>query len=343
MLQSLPPPGYQDDDRAHEAQVDLKDADAEEGDEISRLINQATRRDDVPPTDIRRIMSQAKAKRPPTKTSRVASVHEMVPTHHVPTNLSGKLPSRSLVDRGANGGIAGDNVRVIAEVDRHVNVQGVGNHELSDLKIVTAGGVCPSHRGDVLVILHQYALIPGSQTIHSSTQMEQFGLNVDDRAVAHGGSQTITTDDDYTLPLDFVNGLPYLPIRPFTDLEWDTLPHLCLTSDVEWDPNSLNHVISGNNGRFDPGVNRYVPTLCHLTDGTIQDDLTVNHHHTTLSACDFDKYQGHIIDAPVSTVEVPCKKYNPSNILNKVWGYASACRPMMEMLLFWEGDTLGIE
>ena len=59
------------------------------------------------------------------------------------------------MDRGANGGIAGDSVRVIAETDRRVNVQGIGNHELSDLKIVTAGVVCPSNRGDVLLILHQ--------------------------------------------------------------------------------------------------------------------------------------------------------------------------------------------
>ena len=73
--------------------------------------------------------------------------------------------------------------------------------------------------------------------------MEHFGLHVDNCAVAHGGTQTIKTHNDYTLPLDFVNGLPDLPMRPFTNLEWDSLPHICLTSDVESSPDVLDHVI----------------------------------------------------------------------------------------------------
>ena len=176
--------------------------------------------------------------------------------------------------RGANGGIAGDSVCVIAETDRHVNVQGVGNHELSDLKIVTAGGVCPSNCGDVLLILHQYALIPGSQTIHSSTQMEHFSLHVDNHAVAHGGTQTIRTHDDYTLPLDFVNELPYLPMQPFTNLEWDPFPHICLTSDVEWNPDVLDHVISDDDGWYNlQNVPHPVSVSCHLTTAPIQDEF----------------------------------------------------------------------
>ena len=35
------------------------------------------------------------------------------------------------------------------------------------------------------------------------------------------------------IPLDFENGLPYLPLRPFTDDEWKTLPHVVFTSDVD--------------------------------------------------------------------------------------------------------------
>ena len=228
----------------------------------------------------------------------------MLPTYCVSANRSAKSTSRSLIDRGANGGIAGDSVHVIAETERRVNVQGVGNHELSDLKIVTAGGMCPFYRGDVLVILHQYALIPGSQTIHSSTQMEQFGLCVDDHAVAHGGTQTITTHDDYTLLVDFVNGLPYLPMQPFTNNKWDTLPHICLTSDAEWSTDTLDHVISDSDDWYNPPSNAHhsVSASCHLITAPIQGELAIHTRCTMPSNHDFDKYQDHFLGVPVGTI-----------------------------------------
>jgi len=86
-------------------------------------------------------------------------------------------------------------------------VSGIGNHQLTDLKIVTAGGVCPCNQHEVLVILHQYAYNPGHQTIHLSLQMEQFGNIVDDRSIAFGGTQTLQTLDGFTLPFSFQNGL----------------------------------------------------------------------------------------------------------------------------------------
>jgi len=73
-----------------------------------------------------------------------------------------------LIDQGANGGIAGYNVRIIATTDPHVNVSGIDNHQLTGLKIVTAGGVCPSNQGEVVVILHQYAYNPGHLSIYCS-------------------------------------------------------------------------------------------------------------------------------------------------------------------------------
>jgi hypothetical protein len=33
----------------------------------------------------------------------------------------------------------------------------------------------------------------------------------------------------------------YLSIWPFTDHEWDNLPHVILTSELEWDPSVLDH------------------------------------------------------------------------------------------------------
>ncbi len=39
----------------------------------------------------------------------------------------------------------------------------------------------------------------------------------------------------YEIPLVFRNGLPYLPIKPYTDCEYETLPHVIMTSDKDWD------------------------------------------------------------------------------------------------------------
>ena len=42
------------------------------------------------------------------------------------------------------------------------------------------------------------------------------------------------------MPLNFINGLPFLPMRPYTDEEWTKLPHVLLTADRKWDPRVLD-------------------------------------------------------------------------------------------------------
>ena len=79
--------------------------------------------------------------------------------------------SSSLVDRGANGGIAGHDVRIIERLHRCVDIQGINNHQLNDIPIVTAAGVTKSQRGDIIVVLHQYAHIGKGTSIHSSAQI----------------------------------------------------------------------------------------------------------------------------------------------------------------------------
>ena len=54
------------------------------------------------------------------------------------------------------------------------------------------------------------------------------------------GQQCIHTVDGYVHLLTFRHGLPYVKIRPYTDVEWDTLPKVVWTSDVEWDPSVLD-------------------------------------------------------------------------------------------------------
>ena len=48
----------------------------------------------------------------------------------------------ALIDCRANGSLAGTDVRVISQVDdRKVNVEGIDNHQLTDIPLVTAAGV----------------------------------------------------------------------------------------------------------------------------------------------------------------------------------------------------------
>jgi hypothetical protein len=45
---------------------------------------------------------------------------------------------KALVDRGANGGICGDDMRVLEGSERLVDVSGIAGHKVSPLRIVTA-------------------------------------------------------------------------------------------------------------------------------------------------------------------------------------------------------------
>jgi hypothetical protein len=62
------------------------------------------------------------------------------------------------------------------------------------------------------------------------------------RAV-QGGLQCIMTLDGYVIPINIISGLPYVHMHPYTDEEWETLPHVILTADIDWDPSVLDHMI----------------------------------------------------------------------------------------------------
>ena len=113
---------------------------------------------------------------------------------------------------------------------RTVDVSGIENHQVKDLPIVTVGGVMHSQRGPVIVIMHWYAYLGKGKTIHSCGQLEWFKNDVNDKSIKiSGGLQRITTNDGYVHPLDIQNGLPYIKISPYTDDEWETLPHVAWT------------------------------------------------------------------------------------------------------------------
>ena len=146
----------------------------------------------------------------------------------------------SLVDRGANGGLAGSDVRVLNSTMRKVDISGIDNHQVKGLDIVTAAGVIETQKGSCIAILNQYAYLGKGKTIHSSGQLEFHKNQVDDRSKKVGGKQCIQTLEGYVIPLQVKNGLPYLDMHPPTDEELESLPHIIFTSDVDWDPGVLD-------------------------------------------------------------------------------------------------------
>ena len=90
--------------------------------------------------------------------------------------------------------------------------------------------------------MHQYALLGKGATIHSPSQLEWYKNDVNDKSVhVPGGMQRITTLEGYVIPLTIKDGLARMDIRPHTDSEFETLPHIFLTSELEWDPTVMDH------------------------------------------------------------------------------------------------------
>ena len=149
--------------------------------------------------------------------------------------------NQQLVDRGANGGLAGSDMHVIHKTHRKINIQGIDNHEVTGLDVVTAATLNTS-QGKVIGIFNEYAYLGKGSSIHSSGQLEWFKTNVDEKSVKVGGTQLITTLDGYSVPLLIKDGLAYATSlgRP-TDQDIDTYPHVFFTSPDEWDSSVLDH------------------------------------------------------------------------------------------------------
>ena len=95
--------------------------------------------------------------------------------------------------------------------------------------------------------MHQYAYTGEGNTIHSSAQLESFKNDVNDKSIkVIGGLHRIQTPDGYIHPLDIRNGLPYIPMRSYTDHEWETLPHVTWTAYIDWDPSELDTNLTDN-------------------------------------------------------------------------------------------------
>ena len=216
--------------------------------EANALLAHVTKQTPMKPGELQRVMSTSMAQGDREKSTTKLHPREViidgrkyVANHtNIRYNVT-KARSSSpgvLVDRGANGGIAGDDVRIIARTGKTVDVEGLAKHQVTNIPIVTCAGVVHTQRGMAIAYMHQFAHVGKGHSILASAQMEHFGLTVDDKSCKVGGKQSITTPDGAIMPLAVKNGLAYLKMRPPTDKELHdpSIPHIILTSDEPWDP-----------------------------------------------------------------------------------------------------------
>ena len=95
------------------------------------------------PADIRNVLSTL-SKRAPSKLPKdhQANAHITYAVDKCHMDKPG-----SLIDHGSNGGIAGADVRIISSICRTINVQGISEHQVTNVKVVTAGGVVQTQKG----------------------------------------------------------------------------------------------------------------------------------------------------------------------------------------------------
>ena len=147
----------------------------------------------------------------------------------------------SLVDRGANGGLAGSDVRILSTSSSKCTITGIDNHEIPGLDLVQCAALVQTNHGIVNLIMNEYAYYGKGHSIHSSGQIEWYTNTVDDKSVQVGGRQRIVTIYGYSMPLVCKGGLMYLQLQGIpTDQDLQNYRSVHLTSPHEWDPSVLD-------------------------------------------------------------------------------------------------------
>ncbi|KAL7573666.1 hypothetical protein ACA910_008353 [Epithemia clementina (nom. ined.)] len=207
---------------------------------LINLLSSYDATDDQSPGDIRDVLSIHKASR------------RQVHTHNITYSFSkvNTCPSLQLVDRGANGGLAGDDMRILHKTGRKVDISGIDNHEVNNLDIVTCAFMFDTNQGKIIGIFHEYDYLGKGRSIHSSGQLEWMGLKVDERSVLVGGRQRIKTLQNHIIPISIKGGLAYIQLvgRP-TDQDMDTYPHVFFTNPADWDPALLDYEFPATDGQ----------------------------------------------------------------------------------------------
>jgi hypothetical protein len=270
------------------------------------LVNSTTSHITVTPGNIRRVMSSVKRYQGSGDSKKTTRDVKMHVTYVVLAHRS--TAQHSLVDRGSNGGDAGNDVWVISKSHRKVDIRGIDNHQLNDVAIGTDGGYVETQKGPIIAAFHQYALFGKGTSIHSPGQFEYYKNDVNDKSVHVGGLQRIKTLDGYTIPLNIKNGLARMELRPYTNKEWDTLPHVFLTGELDWDPSVLDHNVTDDEQWYDAITDLETDPTTNLFDeyGNYRQRVVAQYTNGTKTDACVETHENDVTDATED--EIPTDK-----------------------------------
>ena len=219
---------------------------------------------------------------------------------------------QSFVDRGANGGLAGSDVRVLNTSPRQCTDIGINNQEIPGLDIVQCAALVNTNHGIVNLIMNEYAYYGKGRQIEWHTN------TVDDKSVQVGGQQRIITIDGYSMPLVCKGGLMYLKFQGIpTDTDLQTYPSVHLTSPQQWDPSVLDNVHPKDNGE---------PNATYDLIEKFQVDPT------------FDEFDDYINKSLSITPQISSTHNLLVNIHTILWGGKVDFFPMKRHLKIWNPE-----
>ena len=218
--------------QSDESTTDTTKTETTPSDPLLAMAHQSINTSDAAAPDISNVLS--------VKRSSQIQVCQYYPFQHA------NHTNQQMVDHGANEGLAGPDMRGIHRTYRRIKIQDIDNHEVADLDVVTAATLLNTTQGKVTGIFNEYAYLWKGSSIHSSGQLEWLQTHVHETSVKVGGTQLITTLDEYSVPLLIKDGLAYATsLGKSTDQDMDTYPHVFITSPDEWDPSQVPDQLFG--------------------------------------------------------------------------------------------------
>ena len=104
---------------------------------------------------------------------------------------------------------------LVEATEQYVDLTGLQEHTVRQLRLIHAAFVCKSHLGPVICHLPQQAHMPDCKSVLSTIQMEANGCTIQDKPKKVAGEQPyVESPDGYRFPLKVQQGLPYLDVQP---------------------------------------------------------------------------------------------------------------------------------
>jgi hypothetical protein len=121
---------------------------------------------DMPAADLRKMLSQGpRPDKPSVMINRVEYVVKLNDVMYQVSNHKQTMLPLALIDRGANGGVAGSDTWLIDKSLHSVHIQGIDDHIIKDVPIGTVGAVINTQRGEVIAIGRYYSFLWSAQMV----------------------------------------------------------------------------------------------------------------------------------------------------------------------------------